>query len=92
MVKKPDLRLNQLLDRFLRSVFGLEEGGSMVDGVAEVKLDDSLCPTSWYDEPGRKLKEVRELLNDWRRLVMLKMRRTPDGLRMPGELACIGIW
>jgi hypothetical protein len=50
MVKKPDLRLNQLLDRFLRSVFdGLEEwkaGGSIVDGVAVVKFCDSFCDMS----------------------------------------------
>lgn len=63
----------------------------MLEGAAVVKLEGSCCGTSWYDEPGLKLSEVRELLKDWRMLVMLKMRRTPDGLLKPGEPACIGI-
>jgi len=51
MAKKPDLRLNQLLDRFLRRVFGgLEECrdcGSFEDGIAVVKLVGSGGEMSW---------------------------------------------
>ena len=93
VVKKPLFRLNQLLDRFLRNVACFVEcidGGGMNDAVVDMTLGDCgrccIVVCSPYDElGGGMLKEVRELLKDWRKLVRLNSRRTPPG-RRPGDI------
>ena len=57
----------------------------MDDPFVETKLGDDgrLMPFDWAVSPDwrGKLSEVRELLNDERKLLKLNSLRTPDGLR-----------